>query len=194
MTDNVLQIPLPCGRFALADKEDFPLLSSRSWRAQINGPNAIYAVYSQYRKHLGLNALTVGMHRVVMNAPRDQIIDHINGDGLDNRRRNLRIVSSLQNMQNRMKHTVGQSTYKGIRPLKGRWEARITYGGRRKSIGWFDTEIQAAQAYDTAARSIFGEFCCLNFALPHERSALSTQRQSAQDAMADYHKAKQMRG
>jgi len=99
-----------------------------------------------------------------MSPPEDMHIDHINGDGLDNRRENLRIVSPRQNQANSRKHVLGQSRYKGVAWCQGahKWRAYISPDRQQIHLGLYDTEIEAAAAYDTRAREIFGEHACLN--------------------------------
>jgi len=108
----------------------------------------------------------VFMHRFIMGVDKNQIVDHINGNGLDNRRENLRICTRAQNQRNQKKHSTPglTSRFKGVslRPF-GRWATRIQVNKKQLNIGSFDTEIEAAKAYDKAAKKIHKEFCRLNF-------------------------------
>lgn len=91
-------------------------------------------------------------------------IDHINGDRFDNRFCNLRMVTSSQNHMNRTTKRAGTSSrYKGVSLVHGRWQAHIRISGAGKVLGNFTTELDAAKAYDVAAREHFGEFACPNF-------------------------------
>jgi hypothetical protein len=107
------------------------------------------------------------MHRVIMNAPADRFVDHKHGEGLDNRKENLRIVTCAQNQYNRRKMTTRQtsSKYKGVYFRKNykKYCAQIRYKGKRMHLGYFDNETDAAKAYDEAAKKLFGEFARLNF-------------------------------
>jgi hypothetical protein len=94
------------------------------------------------------------------------LVDHINGNGLDNRRANLRPATQQQNQANC--HTIKSSSgYKGVtfHRATGRWQAAVGYNNRKVYLGLFDTPEQAAHTYDAAARRLFGEFARPNFAV-----------------------------
>ncbi len=99
-------------------------------------------------------------------------IDHINGNALDNRRANLRIVTRAQNAKNRSKGSKKcSSVYKGVcwHKYNKKWSAEIKSNHRQIHLGYFDDEIEAAKAYDEAAKKYHGEFACLNFPPPDKR-------------------------
>jgi hypothetical protein len=104
------------------------------------------------------------MHREIMNAPRGRIVDHANGDSLDNRDENLRVTTQSGNLANRRK-VRGKSRYKGVwwNIQKRRWIADIVKDGHKYVLGRFSSESLAAFAYDAAARQLFGGFAALNF-------------------------------
>lgn len=104
------------------------------------------------------------MHRVIMGEPRGLVVDHIDGNSLNNRRSNLRVCTVSQNHQNQ-RFRGGLSRYKGVCFLKkiNKWRANIGFDGRRMHIGCFDNEVDAAKAYDRKAGELFGEFAYLNF-------------------------------
>jgi hypothetical protein len=107
----------------------------------------------------------VHLHRLILDAPGDLHVDHINGDGLDNRRSNLRLVTTAQNNQNRDKYKNNTTGYKGVSQQKGRrkFRAQIYVNGKAIYLGWYDTPREAALAYDQAVRKYHGVFGCTNF-------------------------------
>jgi hypothetical protein len=106
------------------------------------------------------------MHREIMNPPEHLLVDHRNNDTLDNRRANLRLATHSENSYNRPK-TKAKTTsqYIGIYLEKrtGRWTVKIRANGKRLWLGRFELEIEAAKAYDAAAKKYHGEFARLNF-------------------------------
>lgn len=104
------------------------------------------------------------LHREIMKPPVGYEIDHINGNKLDNRRSNLRICKRSENLRNRSPFS-SKSTYKGVENQKGgkSWRAAITYDGIFIYTKSFDTEVEAARAYDKLASKLYGEFAKLNF-------------------------------
>jgi len=107
------------------------------------------------------------MHRSILNVPDSLVVDHINGNGLDNRKANLRPATRSQNACNIPKYKPSRSKYKGLTWHKARrkWNARIRKNGKTYSLGYFDSQIPAAKAYDTAAKKLHKNFAKLNF--PH---------------------------
>jgi hypothetical protein len=103
------------------------------------------------------------MHRLLMNAKEGEYVDHINRNKIDNRLSNLRICNQQQNNANRPKSTTNSSGYKGVCKLKdGSWQAQIGYNNRHIYLGKFMDAISAANAYDSAAKILFGEYALLN--------------------------------
>ena len=152
-------IELTQGKQAIVDDEDFEMLSKYKWHAQRNN-RAWYALRHEWN---GGNKKAFGMHRVVMNAPVGKQVDHINHNGLDNRKINLRLCTATQNKANRLKPLGGKSKYKGVSLTRCGWDAKIECKGKRYYLGSFKDEVDAAKAYDKAACELFGEFACLNF-------------------------------
>ena len=146
-------IPLLQGKVALVDDADYERLVVYSWHAASVQKGTWYAA-RKFR--YGRKVRTEYMHDLLMGCIK---IDHQNGNGLDNQRRNLRPATSAQNAQNRRKRCNARGHFKGVTLRKsGKWEAGIKIGGRNLYLGTFDAEEQAAAAYRAAAKSAFGEF------------------------------------
>lgn len=162
--DDVVEISLANGKgVAIVDADDAPLVSAYSWRA-IPDSHTTYAGarVPGTRGH-------VLMHRLVLGISDRRIhVDHVDGDGLNNVRSNLREASDAQNAANRRKQRGFTSRFKGVFWHKGRghWVARIKVNGKHSYLGSFATEEDAAASYDRAAVVAFGEFARLNFAEP----------------------------
>lgn len=168
---GTVEISLSQGMKALIDECDVEITSRFRWYANKNG-RAFYAVSHTRGPHSQRRVIL--LHRLILgllDAPRSTHVDHINGDGLDNRRANLRIATPKQNNGNR----VGEqncSGYKGVYPCSGyKWKATIGIGPGRY-LGVFDNREDAARAYDAAARRIYGEFARPNFPMPGEFGAV----------------------
>jgi hypothetical protein len=113
------------------------------------------------------NRLHVYMHRLVIGAGPGDKVDHVNRDGLDNRRINLRLATSSQNSANRIadrRRNGTSSAYKGVSWDKSRqrWTTYITVDGHHRHLGRYATELEAAAAYDAAAEEAWGDFARLN--------------------------------
>lgn len=144
------------GRTVLIDASDAPLVSGRRWNLSRAKGGSFYVVHwtTQGPVHL---------HRLIANPPAGKVVDHVNGDPLDNRRCNLRVCSPKENGMSRRRYKKAASQYKGITPRDGGWRAQISVGGKVKVLGKFKTEIEAARCYDEAAKRFFGDFSCPNF-------------------------------
>jgi len=161
-------ISLTCGRFAKIDLDDFDRINQWNWRAVSTGTaNCLRAIRCTKKKDKNSGKVirkTFLMHREVINAPPEFVVDHINHDSLDNRRSNLRLATHAQNSANMKRHnTKNNKPYKGVHKNKTKWRAVISQYGKYKHIGNFDTQIEAAKAYDSKAIELFGEFAYLNF-------------------------------
>ncbi len=154
-TGKTKLIPLTKGESALVDEFDYLWLSSFCWYMHPLG-----------KKHYAMSRISMkltAMHRLIMRTPKGMETDHINGNGLDNRRSNLRICTKAQNQMNRNSrhHSSG---FKGVyRRSEHRWAARIQVHGDRIHLGVFRDPTLAAIAYDEAAMKYFGEFASPNF-------------------------------
>ena len=153
-------IPLTQDRVARIDDADYELATGDRWYAAHQG-TSWYAM-TNIRTPPG-QPTTLRMHRLVMGARPGQELDHVNHNGLDNRRVNLRFCTSAENNQNRQK-TRGSSRHKGVywKKDKKMWAARIMHEGVFRYIGYFTGELSAAVAYDVVAEQTFGRFACLN--------------------------------
>lgn len=153
-----IEIPLSQGLVALIDDEDYAaVMAYAPWSAYRSGRN----VYGRRTVHLGEGRGTsVYMHQVVLECQR---VDHINGDGLDNRRVNLRPATHADNMRNAQRRVDNTSGYKGVSWNKHSWVAGIHFNRRRIYLGSFADPAEAARAYDAAALEYFGPFARLNF-------------------------------
>ena len=155
----VKQIPLSQGQFALVDAENYDFLITKNWYAWDNRRGGFYA------RHSIIGGEKIYMHRLIMDASKGIYIDHINGNGLDNRRCNLRICTNAENHRNSKKYSSGfYSKYKGVTWSKRQktWKAQIKADYKNKNLGCFDSEIKAALAYNEAALKYHGEFARLN--------------------------------
>lgn len=154
-------IILSNGKECLVDDADYENLNKYKWHFNDNG----YAVRSQHYQLDGINKnKTIKMHRAIMGYPEKMMVDHINRDKLDNRRENLRVCTRSQNLMNMNSHRGTTSKYKGVSASgRGRpWIAKICKDRKQKFIGHFDTERDAAIAYNKMAIEWFGPFANLN--------------------------------
>lgn len=150
------KIILTQGKFAKVDDSDYEKLNKFKWFAHFN--HKWYVIRNINKSNS--KQTQVKMHRVLMNAPLGVEIDHINGDGLDNRRKNLRLCSRSQNAKNRKKNINSTSGVKGVHFSKShnKWIARIQVDGKRLSLGDFLSKESAYKAYCEACIKYHGKF------------------------------------
>jgi hypothetical protein len=169
------EIPLTQGKVALVDDEDYEWLNQWKWFA-FKGHKTYYArraIYIHGKQKM------LHLHRIIMNTPDDMQVDHIDHNGLNNQKSNLRNCDFLQNRQNSSAR--GKSEYLGVSIKKkistykningeikkyyypNMFVSQITVNKRRTHLGYFNDKIEAAKAYDKAAKEYFGEFANLNF-------------------------------
>lgn len=154
------RIPLTQGRYAKVDVDNFYRFIKHKWQACRSG-DSFYVRRTVYNKG---KQTKLHMHRVVLNAPEGMQVDHIDGDGLNNCRDNLRLATSSQNCCNRACRGK-TSKYKGVHYLRSEncYQVNANKNGKKIYIGRFKDELEAARAYDTAAKKYHKEFARLNF-------------------------------
>lgn len=158
-------IKLTKNKEAIVDNDDYEWLSKYNWCAKEHkNEGRFYAVRGEGpRKTMKI----IRMHRVILNAPKGSEVDHINGNTLDNRKSNLRIVSRNENAKNMKKHKDGLAKYKGVSKLSNGktnpWRARIWTDNKELSLGAYKTQEEAALVYDLAAILYFGAYAHTNF-------------------------------
>lgn len=161
LDDKTCYIPLTRGYCAMVDPEDYEWLSRHRWHVKVRGRRR-YALRVERGK-------TIFMHREIMKTPKGMVVDHIDGNGLDNHRANMRNCTPRQNLCNRRPRRDSARRYAGVyqygrRP--GQWCACLRSGGRKTRVGPFDSEIEAARARDRLAVERYGLYAWVN--LPEE--------------------------
>jgi len=174
------EIGLSHGKVALVDASDYDeLMLGPDW-GTLRTVDADYAV-----RHVP-DATTKGrykrqyMHRLIMDAPDDLEVDHRDHDGLNNRRTNLRLSTHPQNCQNRRLPSTSTTKFKGVRwnARTKRYQARIMANGKSRTLGSFESDFEAAAAYDLAAVELHGQFAFTN-------AEIQAQAGSAKHTLAD---------
>jgi len=156
------KIKLTQGKYTLVDDADYEWLNQWNWSVSNTAQNKYYAARNDYKAKKRNNVIR--MHRVIMGDACEGLdVDHIDGDGLNNQRANLRVCTRAQNMRNRKKPNVNNEKYTGIGKIGKKWRAVIGHAGKVIHLGMFRTPEDAARAYDSAAKRLFGEFANLNF-------------------------------
>lgn len=160
-------VPLTRGYSAQISEEDSALVSNYKWSASVR-KTRVYAV--AYAGGGRKSSKLIYMHRLIAGAAAGQMVDHINGNGLDNRRENLRCATRSENNANQMPMRGGVSRFKGVWMNSSRfkkWTAEITKDGTsyRKT---FYSEETAAEWYDQMASKLFGQFAKTNQGVKHE--------------------------
>lgn len=152
-------ISLSQGKVALVSDEDYALVAAYQWHAFKIHRRWYAATHQIARKRTYL-------HRFIMQPDQGMEVDHINGDGLDNRRENLRVCTHRDNLRNMHRSIPSRSGYRGVGIAhSGRFTARCKYEGKMLYFGTFDTAEEAARVRDQEVIKLHGEFAYLNFPL-----------------------------
>ena len=151
------EVTLSNGMTVKVDGKDFETVSRYNWYASKQG--------DRFYAYAWIGGKNVSMHRLLFGHEAGELdIDHRNGDGLDNRRENLRVATRSQNTANSRKQKGTSSKYKGVCVTKdGYIKGYVSYLSKHIHLGYFKTEEEAARAYDEAARKYWGEFAGVNF-------------------------------
>lgn len=147
----------------LVDDEDFEWLDKYDWYL-MRGKKVNYA-YAYGKNIKGSPKFLI--HRLILNAPKGIDVDHINGDGLNNQKCNLRLATRSQNLINRNKQSNNTSGIKGVsycneKKRKKKWKSSINHNSKPITIGRFLTKEEAGRAYDKKAKELYGEFAYIN--------------------------------
>lgn len=155
--DTTIRIPLTRGHDAVIDKADHDLVKSFHWVALSSGRRT-YAVCREGGGYLL-------MHRLITGAPDGLDVDHVDGDGLNNTRKNLRACSRSENIANTPRRSNNRSGFKGVSWHRGarKWRATIRQDGKQRHLGFFSDAKDAARAYDEVARELWGHHAYVNF-------------------------------
>jgi len=155
----VKELKLSNGKVVLLDDEDYEVLKFYKWHDKGNG----YAMRIGKCTKETPNVRHM-MHREIMKAKKGEYVDHINGNKMDNRRKNLRVATNQQNAFNQGPRSTNTSGYKGVTWSESRkkYVAQITHNYKRICLGYFDCKHKAAITYNNKAKELHGEFVKLN--------------------------------
>lgn len=155
---SLVDVPLTRGFVTRISACDFDKVKEFKWQAAFAGDKP-------YARHAMSDGKTMYMHRLIMGlgAGRKPVVDHINGDTLDNSRANLRVCTQSVNLQNRHSSKPSASPYRGVFACCGKWMARLCLNHESFYLGLFRCQEDAALAYDAAAKRLIGRGAYLNF-------------------------------
>lgn len=159
------EIKLTQGYVALVDDEDFEKLNKFRWFANVQ-KTKVYAIRNSGGGHK--RNKMIYMHREITGAAKKEDVDHVDHNGLNNQKTNIRVCAHADNMKNRAKVTNTSSVFKGVSLFKSkrlkniRWRAQIQCNGAYRHIGLFCTESEAAMAYNKKAEELHGKFARTN--------------------------------
>ena len=155
------EIQLTQGKVALVDDSDFEYLNQFKWHVNKQG-NTYYVI--RYKRTLLKKRVYESMHRLIMKPDKGFVIDHLDGNGLNNQRNNIRICTVSQNSMNRNKTVKNKSGFKGVIwwERNSTWKAEIRLNKKKIYLGYYENIIDAAKAYNDGAIKYHGEFAKLN--------------------------------
>jgi hypothetical protein len=158
------EIRLTNGDVALVDDDCVALLAGHKWNCAVRKSKHGESKYAIAYVRNGDKWYQLLMHRIIMGAAQGVMVDHVDGNGINNFRCNLRFATHKQNMRNRQATPGLTSSYKGVwwEKRDGVWRACIKCDGRTIHLGSFRTQEQAAVSYNEAARKYHGDFALLN--------------------------------
>lgn len=146
------KIPLTRGLFALVDDEDFEFLSQFKWKANKTKPERTFYAARSLKREVNKPRKMLYLHRLIMNTPRELSVDHIDGNGLNNQKSNLRNISQAANSLNRTRlSSTNKSGFTGVywSKQKNKWHALVAFRTKSKHLGFFDDVHEAAIAVKT---------------------------------------------
>ena len=155
------EVPLTKGYVAIVDEEDYERVCQYKWTALVSR----HTVYAYRADRSTGERRTLYLHRFLLNPPEDMEVDHIDRDGLNNTRSNLRLATRRENMINRGMSPRNVSGYRGVSwaARDRRWLAQICVEGKTIHLGSFRDPAEAAKVYDEAAKEYHGLWAQLNF-------------------------------
>jgi hypothetical protein len=169
LAEGARLLPLSQNKFAIVDADDYDRLNIYKWCLSKTRRNnyAMTRLRAKGKRIKGKRPKrkSLLMHRLITNAPRHLVVDHINHNGLDNRKSNLRLCTRAENNRNSRSFRKKTSKYKGVSwdKRRNRFVASIRCNGKYYYLGRFNSQITAAKAYDKKAKELFGDFAYLNF-------------------------------
>ncbi len=155
---EVYRVPLTQGKYAIIDIEDYEKVSAHKWSACYEKGNQSF--YARTNIKVGEKIIIERLHRLILSAKKGEIVDHINGDTLDNRRCNLRFASAAENIRNSRRRITNTSGFKGVywNTQARKWQADIRVLGKKIYLGRYDDPKEAHEAYCAAALKYHKEF------------------------------------
>ena len=160
----MIEIKLTQNKVTIIDDDDLSIVSCYKWCLESRGKHLkFWYARANFRLPDGRNT-SIYMHRLLMNPRPGLVVDHIDGDSLNNTRANLRVCTRSENAKNRFKRPGTSSRYKGVtwNKMERKWKVQITNEYRAIPLGTFDDEGDAARSYNAAAIKLYGEFASIN--------------------------------